>query len=100
MEDGADNGMIIYIILTERITAAASSIEKFNYISLHFTTTKRRTEIFPDSLLGKNRFCYEEFPKIFEGHFHSSVCNLGEIDSASQYGFSVILLVNLKALII
>lgn len=58
MEDGVDNGMIIYITLTEQITATEFSTEKFNYISLHSNTTaKRCTEIFPDSLLGKNMFC-------------------------------------------
>lgn len=39
---------------TEQIIAAECSIEKCNYISLHFNTTAERcTEIFPDSLLGK-----------------------------------------------
>lgn len=41
MEDSVDNGMIIYIILTEQIIAAEFSIEKFNYISLHFNTTAK-----------------------------------------------------------
>lgn len=36
MDDGVDNGMIIYIILTEQIIAAEFFIEKFNYISSHF----------------------------------------------------------------
>lgn len=85
MEDSVDNGMIIYIILTEQIIAAEFSIEKFNYISLHFNTTaKRCTEIFPGSLLGKNRFCYEESLKILKGHFSSSVCDLGEIHAVSR----------------
>ena len=67
MEDGVDNGMIIYITLTAQIIAAGFSIEIFNYISLHSNTTvKRCSEIFPDSLLGKNRFCKEKSLKIPE----------------------------------
>lgn len=33
MEDGVDNGMIIYITLTAQIIAAGFSTEIFNYIS-------------------------------------------------------------------
>lgn len=70
MEDGVDNAMIIYIILTEQITATEFFIEKFNYLSLYFNTTaKGCTEIFPNSLPGKKRFCYKESLKILEGHF-------------------------------
>ena len=58
MEDGVDNSMIIYIILTEQIIAGEFSTEKFNYISLHSNATaKRYPEVFPDSLRGKNGFC-------------------------------------------
>lgn len=86
MEDGVDNGMIIYIVLTEQIIAAEFSNEKCNYISLRFNiTAKRCTEIFPDSLLGKNRFCYEESLKVLEGHFSSSVCDLQKIYAVSRY---------------
>lgn len=88
MEDGVDNGMIIYITLTAQIIAAGFSIEIFNYISLHSNTTvKRCSEIFPDSLLGKNRFCKEKSLKILEGHFFSSVCDPGEIYAISRYMF-------------
>lgn len=53
MEDGVDNDMIIYIILTEQIISAEFSIEKFNYISQYFNATakKRFIEIFPNWLL-------------------------------------------------
>lgn len=88
MEDGVDNGMIIYIILTAQIIAAGFSIEIFNYISLHSNTTvKRCSEIFPDSLLGKNRFCKEKSLKILEGQFFSSVCDPGEIYAISRHMF-------------
>lgn len=47
MEEGVDNGIIIYIILTEQIIAVEIAIEKCNYISLHFNTAaKRFTETF------------------------------------------------------
>lgn len=86
MEDGVDNGMIIYIILTEQSIAAEFSIENFNYIPLYFkTTAKRCTGIFPNSLLGKNKFRYKEPLKILEGHFSSSVCILEEIYAVSRY---------------
>lgn len=88
MEDGVDNGMIIYIRLTEQIIATEFFIEKFNYISLHFTTTaKGCTEIFPNSLLDKKKkmFCHKESLKILEGHFSLSVYILGEIYAVSEY---------------
>lgn len=87
MEDGVDNGMVIYILLTEQVIIAAElSIEKCNYISLHFNTpAKRCTEIFSNSLLGKKRFCYEKSLKILEGHFSSSVCNMQEIYAISRH---------------
>lgn len=86
MEDGVDNGMVIYILLTEQVIAAELSIEKCNYISLHFNTTaKRCTEISSDSLLGKKKFCYENSLKILEGHFSSSVCNMQEIYAVSRH---------------
>lgn len=87
MEAVVDNGMIIYIIFTEQIIATEFFIEKFNYMSLHFNTTAIGcTEIFPKSLLGKNRFCYVESLKILEGHFSSSsVCVLGETYTVPGY---------------
>lgn len=100
MEDGVDNGMIIYILLTEQSIAAEFSIENFNYIPLHFkTTAKRCTEISPDLLLGENKFHYKEPLKIFEGHF-SSVCVLEEIYAVSRYRLISYSFGNLKALTI
>lgn len=88
MEDSVDNGMIIYIIFTEQIIAVEFFIEKFNYIFLYFNIiVKRCIEIFFGFFLGKNRFCYEEFFKIFKGYFFLLVCDLGEIYVVLRFRF-------------
>lgn len=55
MEDDADNGMIIYIIITEKIIAAEFSIDNFNYISLYFSVTVKKYSLrsFQCSLLSR-----------------------------------------------
>lgn len=96
MEDGVDNGTIIYTILIKQITAAEFSTEKFNYISLQSNpTAKRCSEIFPDSLLGKNRFCQGKSLRFLERHQYAI---RGRYMLFLDIYSSVTLLANLKVL--